>query len=89
MSKEYDTCKRSFCFAVSFSDMECPLIYTVDSDTRVVWNGSRFRGEGVLYSCKISLIPGGDSESVCVEVESFQIKDCNVYVKYYFVNTKV
>lgn len=76
--------------SVSFSDSPtCSSYYTVtsDSDIYLVWDGGR-----VEEDCEVTFTPVENSETVCVEAESFNIVNCNVKVKYstdYFVTTKV
>ena len=77
---------------VQFSSSTCLSNYLIDStsDISLVWDGSPLE-EGIFDSCSISFTPVGSSETVCVEVESFHIEDCNVNVNYrdYLLSTEV
>ena len=83
---------RIFSLPVQFSSSTCLSNYLIDStsDISLVWDGSPLE-EGIFDSCSISFTPVGSSETVCVEVESFHIEDCNVNVNYrdYLLSTEV
>ncbi|XP_022295966.2 uncharacterized protein LOC111105832 [Crassostrea virginica] len=77
--------------SIQFSSSTCLSNYLIDStsDISLVWDGSPLE-EGIFDSCSISFTPVGSSETVCVEVESFHIEDCNVNVNYrdYLLSTE-
>ena len=81
-----------FSLPVQFSSSTCLSNYLIYStyDISLVWDGSPLE-EGIFDSCSISFTPVGSSETVCVEVESFHIEDCNVNVNYrdYLLSTEV
>ncbi|XP_061179110.1 uncharacterized protein LOC133187727 [Saccostrea echinata] len=70
--------------SVSFSDLTCALgstFYTVYSndDYHLSWDGSFLSKTG---GCKITFDPMEALSKVCVEVETFDVRDCSVNVYY-------
>lgn len=69
--------------SVSFSEFTCDLgstFYSVYTSHHLSWDGSSL--SRTRRSCKITFDPVESLSKVCVEVETFNIQDCSVYVYY-------
>lgn len=49
----------------------------------VVWSRNSHSGAYLSSECRVTFNPTESRSKICVEVESYNIQDCNIHVNYY------
>ncbi|XP_048741848.2 uncharacterized protein LOC125655567 [Ostrea edulis] len=76
-SSETITLSKSTCLGSTF--------YTVGATQEfyVVWSRNSHSGAYLSSECRVTFNPTESRSKICVEVESYNIQDCNIHVNYY------